>query len=255
MNTYLKTYFYSDHEYEFLNANLRESVGHIDSMILCEFDVHHTGIKRDFTFDINMIDEDLRDRVEYFPCGVHGKETVEAYDDEDTIHRVNEPVMRSYFTKCKDFSDDDLIYSVDADEVIYGSVYETIHDLAIQHDWVRLPMHQFFYKTNYLWENKGFCSPGVFKYGSVNPGYMNNWRDVGINPGFFTGCHFSWCMSVDDMVKKLHSYSHPRYRFCADKSLLEMAIRNKCYPFDLSVKFNILEISPGDDRIPESMRI
>lgn len=254
MKSYLKTYFYSEHEYEFINANLRESLNHVDSMILCEYDIHHTGLKREMIFDINRIDEDLRHKLEYYPCEVHGKETVEAYDDEATIHRINEPVMRSYFTKLKDFDKNDIIYSVDADEIIYERTYQKMNELVSERGKVRLLLHQFFYKKNYLWKNKVFASPGAFLYGATSPKYMNNWRDDGMEPTFMCGAHFSWCMDVPTMIKKLHVYSHPRYRNCADEKLLTDAIENKTYPFDPSVKFEIEELDWDDMRIPDSMR-
>jgi len=255
MKTYLKTYFYSDHEYEFINANLRESLDHVDSMILCEFDIHHTGLKRDLVFDMNRIDEDLRHKVEYFPCMVHGRsDTVEAYDDEAAIHRINEPIMRSYFTIVKDFDNDDIIYSVDADEVIYRDTYEKMNPLVKERGAMRLLLNQFFYKKNYLWKDKIFDSPGAFLYGAMPQKYMNNWRDYGIAPTFMCGAHFSWCMSVEKMVEKLHIYAHTRYRDCADIDLLTDAVENKKYPFDPSVRFDIEELNMDDYRIPESMR-
>ena len=67
------------------------------------------------------------------------------------------------------------------------------------------------------------------------------------------GCHFSWCMTPDEMVYKLHTYSHPQYRFCANKELLENAIENKEYPFDSSVDFQIEELDSDDDRLPKSL--
>ena len=56
------------------------------------------------------------------------------------------------------------------------------------------------------------------------------------------------------MINKLHTYSHPRYRFCADKDLLEKAIENKEYPFDRKAKFEIQELKSDDPIIPTSMR-
>ena len=46
-------------------------------------------------------------------------------------------------------------------------------------------------------------------------------------------------MTAEDMVHKLHTYSHPQYRFCADKNLLQNAIDNKLYPFDKNVNFDV----------------
>ena len=56
------------------------------------------------------------------------------------------------------------------------------------------------------------------------------------------------------MIHKLDTYSHPTYRFCADKDLLNNAIENKEYPFDESVDFDIQELDLNDELIPKSMR-
>ena len=61
-------------------------------------------------------------------------------------------------------------------------------------------------------------------------------------------------MTPEEMVYKLHTYSHPRYRFCADKELLEKAIENKEYPFDPDVDFRIRELDNDDEVIPECLR-
>ena len=49
---YLKTYCYAPHEIEFVIANLSECYDHIEKMIVCEFDINHTGVKRDFEFQL-----------------------------------------------------------------------------------------------------------------------------------------------------------------------------------------------------------
>ena len=61
-------------------------------------------------------------------------------------------------------------------------------------------------------------------------------------------------MNVDEMVHKLDTYSHPRYRFCANKNLLQNAIDNKTYPFDENVKFNIIELDQSSNLLPQSIR-
>ena len=68
------------------------------------------------------------------------------------------------------------------------------------------------------------------------------------------GCHFSWCMTPQEMVYKLHTYSHPKYRFCADEDVLRNAIENKMYPFDEDVAFDILELEDDDARLPKCIR-
>ena len=112
---------YAPHELEFIIANLEECYDHIDKMIVCEFNINHTGVKREYEFlDLkDRIPEHLRDKLDYHACDVYDV-TVRAYEDEPAIHRVNEPVMRSWFTKLYEFNDNDIIISIDADEIIYG---------------------------------------------------------------------------------------------------------------------------------------
>ena len=94
--------------------------GNSFKMIVCEFDIHHTGVKRGFEFlDLkDRVPEHLQDKLDYHACEVFD-ETARAYDNENAIHAINEPVMRSYFTKLYNFMDDDIIISVDADEILY----------------------------------------------------------------------------------------------------------------------------------------
>jgi hypothetical protein len=61
-------------------------------------------------------------------------------------------------------------------------------------------------------------------------------------------------MDVDAMIHKLDTYSHPRYRFCANKDLLQDAIENKTYPFDARVNFEIEELDKNSELIVKSIR-
>lgn len=246
---------YVPHELEFIIANLEECYDHIDKMIVCEFDIHHTGVKREFEFEDlkDRVPEHLRDKLDYHACSVY-EHTARAYENEDVIHSVNQPLMRSWFTKLYNFEDDDIIISVDADEIIDKRKLPDIINQVNSNGIVRLKMRQFFYKKTYLWENKDWISPIACKYGMIHSKYPNDWRDQGSVTSDYVGCHFSWCMNVDAMIHKLDTYSHPQYRFCAKREILEDAIENKKYPFDLNIQFNIGEISVNSEILPESIR-
>lgn len=252
---YLKTYFYTENEVKFLIMNLIESYDFIDGFIISEHNRTQTGRPRDYIWDKVKGDfpPHLMDKVIYIPSDI-SEETVDAYDDEDTCHRVNEPVMRSSFMKDMEFNDDDVIISVDADEIINSEAYLYILTMVDMKECIRLPLHQFFYRMNYLWKDKEFNSPIAAKYKVFKNNYPCNWRDVGEVLPHKVGCHFSWCMSPKEMVYKLHTYSHTRYRFCADEELLTKAIEEKTYPFDTNVKFEIEELDYSDERLPECIR-
>jgi hypothetical protein len=61
-------------------------------------------------------------------------------------------------------------------------------------------------------------------------------------------------MTVSEMIYKLHTYSHPQFRFCANEELLTNAINEKIYPFDLTEKFEIEELTDDSYIIPKSIK-
>ena len=254
---YLKTHCYVPHEIEWIKANLEECYPFIDKMIVCEYDVTCTGVKRDFQFSNmkDLIPARLHDKLDYHACSI-SNQTVEAYNDESKIRNINDPLMRSWFTKLYDFAPNDIIISIDCDEIIYGDKISYIVEQVQKHGSVCLKQHQFFYKKNYLWKNKNWESAIATYYSKINPKFPGNWRHGGHHiTEEYVGCHFSWCMDVDAMIHKLHTYPHTvTYRFCAKRDILEDAIKNKKYPFDPGVNFNIEEISSDDERLPKSMR-
>ena len=153
-----------------------------------------------------------------------------------------------------EFNDDDIIFSVDADEIIYEKSYPFLIDKVKAHQCIQINLNQFFYKINYLWLNKDFWSPCGACYSHFKNRFPVNWRDEGCRVPGRHGAHFSWCMTPDEMLHKLDTYSHPKYRFCADRQLLEDSIKNKIYPFDTGVQFNIEELKLDDSRIPVSLQ-
>jgi len=253
---YLKTYFYVEHEIQFLIANLKEAYPHIEKFIINEFNRTHTGMPREMIGWDRLkahIPDSLIDKVLYMPVDI-SRDVVAAYDDEETIHRVNEPVMRSIFMKNMAFNDSDIIVSIDADEIIYGDTYPKIKEFLERQSCCSLNLHQFFYKKTYLWKNKDFVAPTAAKYSYFKNSYPCNLRYEGqVLPGK-SGCHFSWCMTVSEMIYKLHTYSHPQFRFCANEELLTNAINEKIYPFDLTEKFEIEELTDDSYIIPKSIK-
>jgi len=63
------------------------------------------------------------------------------------------------------------------------------------------------------------------------------------------GCHFSWCLTIDEMLTKLQSYAHSYdYSHLAQRELLEDAIQKRTYPFDPNVDFQIRKLDIQSDR-------
>jgi hypothetical protein len=63
-----------------------------------------------------------------------------------------------------EMKDDDIVISVDADEIIYRDAYRSIFAELDKTDVVQLKLHQFFYKKTYLWENTSFVAPVAARY-------------------------------------------------------------------------------------------
>jgi len=61
-------------------------------------------------------------------------------------------------------------------------------------------------------------------------------------------------MSPEDMIFKLQTYAHPRFRKYADLNVLQKAIENKEYIFDSKTNFEIEELKNDSELIPMSMR-
>lgn len=252
---YLKTYFYSEHEVPFLILNLLEAYSHIDTFIICEYNYTHTGLKREYIWnDIkDQFPQDKMDKIQYIQ-GDMSAIAKYAYNDGHTIHAINEPWMRGYFAKEIQFNDDDIIFSVDADEIIYGDMYPELIQSVRKQSIIRLPMNQFFYRVNYLWSDLVFRSSIVALYKVYKHQYPAQWRDAGKDYSKIVGCHFSWCMTVEQMLHKMECYSHPEYRHLAKKEILEDAIENKKYPFAPNRPFTLLTIDfDTDSRIPRKM--
>jgi hypothetical protein len=255
---YLKTYAYSVHEFPFLKLNMMEAYPHIDKFIVCVFNKGHTGLDCDNTILDELIEnefpEEYKDKLIYLKCDVSHAGMVNAYNDRVRTHTVNEKIMRAYFTKFVQLESNDIVISVDADEIIYGECYPEIIQEVEQHGTIRLRIHQLFYKINYHWTDCNFCSSIATKVGKIVPQYPNHWRDTGKIYDKKVGCHLSWCMTVDKMIDKGEKYSHPEMRRYIKPDILIEAIKQKKYPFDPRRSFNIEVLDfENNDILPKQM--
>lgn len=234
---HLKTYFYAKFEIPYLLLQIYECGPYVDNIIICECKYTHQGGEREeMLFDkyvAHRIPENMRGKITYIPFGDRDHIPCETLD-ERIIHGKYEPYMRSHFLQYVD--KDDIVLSVDCDEVIYGHKLPELYQLALERPRL-LRLYQMFYKPNYYWEDCEFIAPTIGRVGDVKD---PNWRYVGEKlPGYW-GVHFSWCMTPEEMIYKLKSYSHPQYRNCARLDILTDAIENRKYPFDPKRKFNLI---------------
>ncbi|MBZ4646758.1 MAG: hypothetical protein JG777_2247 [Clostridia bacterium] len=238
---YLKTIFSAPNEIKYLKLNLREAFDYIDNFIICEYNRTHTGEERELIFEryINQFSDAELDKIIYLGADI-SKEALLAKGNSEIAHK-NEQLMRGYFASQVNLKGSDIVFSVDADEIIFGQFYEPITDkLGYFNRAIKLPLHQFFYRVNYLWENKDFIAPTVCKVKYYGKKYPAQWRYDGKLYPEKVGCHFSWLLTTEEMINKLNVYSHnPEYGHLARKDVCEEAVRTKTYPFDSSVDFKI----------------
>ncbi len=251
---YLKTHFYTENEINFININLQECYDKVDKFIVCEFNITHTGEERDFIFNNfeHLINPLYKDKLLYVRCDVSDL-AIKVGSNENLAHNTNELLMRSYFVKMVDFNDDDIIISVDCDEIIYKESYHDIINGVIKHQCVSIELNQFFYKLSYHWVDNKFVAPTAAYYKYYKYKYPSHWRYDGVLLSGKKGVHFSWCMSIDDMIYKLNSYAHIKYKEFANKDILDGAVKNKIYPFDLKKPFHINVVERESDILPKSI--
>ena len=256
---YLKSYCYNKHELPFIIANLIEGYDYIDKLLLYEYNFTHTGIPKNYELEplIKLIPSHLQSKLYYKKIDITNYVEY-AYENGPLIHEINEPIQRSWAFNDSNitFNNDDIIIDMDIDEIIYKSSYiSLIKELEEKNRPLSIRLNQFFYKNTYLWSNLNFASPTIYKYSMTGNKIIKglkikNFRDVETQTSNIYGCHMSWVMPVDYMLKKLHSYSHPEYRHFCNKEILEKAIKEKKYIFDLNRLFNIQELELNDNRIP-----
>jgi len=179
--------------------------------------------------------------------------------DRSSDHHHNEWLTRSAFVRLLDLSPDDLVIALDADEVIYAEAFPSIWKAASTRmplrPGVRLPMHQFYYRVNLLWEQMVFTSAVAGRVRTMGRP-SRGWRDSGKPLKEVVGCHFSWQLTTDQMLQKLKTYAHKSdYEHLATAEILEQAVRKRTYPFDPTRAFSLRKISEDEyeDYYPRSL--
>ncbi|MCL4439335.1 MAG: hypothetical protein M1609_01710 [Firmicutes bacterium] len=254
---YLKTILSAPNEIKYLKLNLREAFTHIDKFIICEFNRTHVGTERELVLEkyLDVFTGDERKKIIYLGADI-SREANFAKNDSNLAHK-NEQLMRGYFASQIDLNGEDIVFSVDADEIIFGRFYDKIiGQLGFFNRALVLPLYQFYYRVNYLWENNEFIAPTVCKAKYYKNKYPAQWRYDGKLFPERTGCHFSWCLTIDEMLAKLETYAHHQdYGHLAKREILEAAVKNKTYPFDPNVDFRIkvLDIRKDKEYYPEEI--
>lgn len=234
--------FSSESEIPFIKMHVRESAGIADAVIVYEANRTHTGEPREFLFPAcrDRLPQDILAKIVYIPDDVSAitRESIEP----GPMHE-NERLFRARFADHYPLRRDDVVLALDADEVVRREVYPMLLKRLQSVPVWRLPLLQFFYRMNYLWMDLTFLGP----IACVASHYLDQpspiWRDEGRIFPVMCGAHFSWQLTIDQMVHKLRTYAHrDLYGHLAKHDVLEAAVREKRYPFEPDRPFNIREL-------------
>ena len=262
---YLKSYCYSKHELPFIIANLDEGFEHIDKLILYEYNFTHTGLPKEYEIEkvLHLIPKNLKTKLLYKKIDL--TDYIEyAANNENKCHQINENIQRSWLFNDKDIvlHDEDIIIDIDIDEIIYKDCYnDLLLELKKNNKPISIKLNQFFFKNTYLWSNLIFDAPAIYKYNmvkninkSVKGVRCKYQRYCSQKTSKIYGCHMSWVMPIDDMLKKIYSGAHTKYYHLGKREILEKAIEEKKYVFDLNRPFNIVELDITDSCIPSTLQ-
>ena len=272
---YLVTHFYSNAEVPFLKLNYLEGKNHIDKFIFVEFNYTKIGTPKEYV-NIDKKDiftEDDFKQIMYFKVDLTDK-VLDANNDTTEARTVmaihNEPLFRSYFKNLVDFKDDDIVISVDADEIVYEQAYDHIFKEMQTNDILLLKMYMFYYRLDHL-SNELWTSPIAMRYSvgrdiydirsDGNKTKYPQWRKCSMTKdskitSIYTGCHFSWCMTIEDMLNKLDCHGcgvTMKYKKLSNKEILEEMITNKKFYMKDKANFNLIKISIKSDIYPKQI--
>jgi len=245
---YFKTIVSSMHEYPFLLMNLEEMLDLVDFFLITEANVTHTGSEREYEF-LDKYQEEFESSSNKIKClRMDLREVCESSNSNSEILHSNEQKIRDGFQEFVDLQPDDIVISCDADEVLFKSRVKFILNRILSSPFAkksyRLRLHQVIFRLNYLWRNCNFQGPTISRAAFFMNQEKPQWRYSGSRTYLKSGTHFSWVMSIEDMIKKISRYSHQveNQKF-ASYEILQKAVSEKRYVFEPERKFSITENS------------
>ena len=234
----------------------------VDEIIFVEHNFTHTGAIKEYTFknyEETISSLSNKKNIRFLYVDLSDKIIRNTQNSED-MH-FNENLMRKSFLEEPSLKNRDFVYLLDADEIIFRRSYWILNIVMKLFNRInigfRLPMNQFFYRMNYLWTELVITNTTVATVGQLRRD-DRNLRDYGIKFPKRVGSHYSWQLTVPEMILKLKSYAHSAdYAHLADPAILTAAIRDKKYPFEQERPFTIAELTKKQSRkyFPEDFRL
>jgi hypothetical protein len=231
----------------------------VDVFVVAEADVTHTGLYRERTFE-EFINADMKSspKFKYLPC-VIDKRKIRTTRDPESFHS-NEQLIRNAFAEELNLQEYDIVISCDADEVLFKRriaflVWKVkVGKMFAQSYCLRL--NQIIYRFKYHWKDCDFRGPTVSRAGYFMKKERPQWRYEGRFTLKKSGTHFSWVMSIEDMLNKIQSYAHSsEFEHLANIKSLRSMVDELKYPFEPNRKFTVVKQRTLGARVyPKSLR-
>lgn len=249
MAVYLRVIVSSEAEFPWLLLQLREMPSWV-RMRVYEPDATNVGDAKEIVFAdfVQSLSSEDKSRIDYRVLPVLDQMDLSGTDE---AIEANEQVVRHGFIDLFHFEPWDIVICVDADEIIYRESYLRIILFVMLFGEVQLGLRQFMFRANYLWRDYIFYAPTATFVRNYWNKPRSHWRYKGRKLSRPVGGHFSFVLTVDQMMEKLSRYRHAlenaRFR---DEKLLSDAIRDKVYIFEPDREIDFLELSGPLEQAP-----
>ena len=262
---YIKKIISSENELKFIKMDLIESEGVVDKIILVDANHTHSGLRREY-LNNNLFNKIFsKKELERI---VHLKIDITRNVKKNTLNpsnlHFNERIIRGAFQFEIELEDDDIIFSLDADEVLYRKTYSSIVEKIKSYEKAYLiRLHNLIYRPDYLWSDLNFIAPTACRVKFYKSFKMKlksrfkkykQWRYHGELYKETGGVHFNWHLTPKEMVEKINNYAHKDlfYNKNLDEKYFANLIKEKKY-IDSSKKIKIEEIEFGNEQyLPKS---
>lgn len=215
MKVYLKTTLTSEAEYIFIIAQYLELANLIDRIIIVEPAFTHTGFQREMIGVGRLLQmfPQIACKLDYIPIPLVDSVILNAKTESECHY--NERLTRGLFVNYISLNLDDIVISTDADEVLYAqSVNESIERVSSKIvSWraETLTLYQFVYKDFLMAPDYKFKAASIIGAGRYFlSGKPQQWRYAGAVNESFSGCHFSWCMPIENLEIKINTFAHAK---------------------------------------------
>lgn len=234
----LRQIFSAKHELPWMKMAIRELEGIVDEVVVTESSFTHTGSGRRLAFGRELWGfRQLFGDVSYVPVSDEAMFRTDPRTPADLHH--NETVVRGAWAADFSLRPNDVVIAVDADEVVSRqAVQQFLSERRRRQQPHQLRLRQLFWSPHNLWFDANFVAPVITRARSAKT-FPNDWRYFGdVQPGC-QGWHFSWCLTVDQMLEKLSRYSHAiEFAAFRDRATLEQARTSNSYVFDSERSFS-----------------